>query len=269
MVEGVPRNGGGEKMRENRWQAPPPSGHHAPPNFERPPPRFERPPPHFQHAPPQFQRPPAQYGRHAPAPPPYKSGDVVSGVVTRIEPYGAFVALDPPATDNDQHHTRRQFKGLIHVSALRPSEEGRVEHPSEVVTMDERRTVLVLEIIPPEENMGMRGGQYKIRLSLSAIDPTTQKVRAGFEMPPPRGNVSREQDFGTGDAGYYGGGGGGRPGGFGGRNKVEVLQQRSEDRRRLRLEQDGMEDRGRINDEGGNDGAWRMSVAEMKLHHRG
>ena len=79
-----------------------------------------------------------------------------------------------------------------------------------------------------------------------------------------------------GDAGYYGhggGGGGGEGGGGGGpgnmRNKGEWLIQRAEDRRRLRLEQDGVphDDDG----ENGDDGnvAWRMSVSQTKSRNGG
>ena len=265
-------------MKENRWQAPPP-------NFDRPPPhpsQFERPPSypprHHQHQQQQQQ----QY--RGPVPPPYQSGDIVSGVVTRIESYGVFVALDPTNNiEQQQQHNRRQYKGLVHVSALRPPDQGRVEHPSEIVKMDQRLTVLVLEIIPPDENNTgmmppMRGGapQYKIRLSLAAIDDNTGKVREGYVMPPPRGNTTgREQDYGTGDAGYYGAGGGGDGGGLGGgggnnmRNKGEWLIQRAEERRKLRLEQDGMNDGGRQIHEGEDGSAWKISVAQMRSYHRG
>ncbi|KAL9181295.1 hypothetical protein ACHAXT_010100 [Thalassiosira profunda] len=135
--------------RHDRWQGPPP-GHR---------PDFPRPPPH-----------PGQRQSFAPAPPPYKAGDVVSGAITRIEPYGVFVALDPPS-DYVGAPLRRTFTGLAHVSALRPPEEGRVEHPSDVFKMDDRVDALVLEIIPPEEDGSGRPGRHKIRLSLAAIDP--------------------------------------------------------------------------------------------------
>lgn len=287
----------GNEVRDYRWQAPPPPSQQ---NFDR----FHRPPPHVQ---PHF--PPPGYGEHqqrqysnqeyrdgggrvgdhgnGPSPPPYKSGDVLSGTVTRIEAYGAFVALDPPSAssmkcNNGRHH---QFRGLIHVSALRPPSEGRVEHPSEVVKVDERVTVMVLEIIPPPSSPpdgygggggAYGGGQYKIRLSLSAIDPSTGKRREGYVMPPPRGDVGsnshREQDLGiVGDAGYYGHGGGGGGGGMMGgggtsniRNKGEWLVQRAEERRRLRSEQDGGGAKGLD-----GEGAWRMSIAKTKVLHGG
>ncbi|KAL3776142.1 hypothetical protein ACHAW5_003260 [Stephanodiscus triporus] len=202
--------------------------------------------------------------------------------------------MDPPPTrtddgDGDGGGRRpRQYRGLIHVSALRPSEQGRVEHPSEIVAIDDRVKVLVLEVIPPGGDDGSGGmgggggsvGQYRIRLSLSAIDQVTGKVREGYVMPPPRGNfgggggVIREQDLGAmgPDSGYYGHGGGGGSGGGGGapdnmRNKGEWLIRRAEERRRMRLEQDGAP-----RDAEGNDGdvvAWRMSVSQTKSFNGG
>ena len=222
---------------------------------------------------------------------------IISGSIIRIEPYGAFVAMDRPTNNDDQdvddknnyrhgQQQQQQYKGLIHVSALRPSEDGRVEHPAEVVKIDDRVTALVLEIIPPsssDENDnngggyrggtggGGGGGQYKIRLSLSAIDQKTGQLRDGYIMPPPRGNIgggnNREQDLGTmgSDAGYYGNGhgGGGGPNPNNMRNKGDWLNQRAEERRRLRLVQDGPPN----ND---NDVAtWKMSILQTKLRNGG
>ncbi|KAL7486838.1 hypothetical protein ACHAW6_012448 [Cyclotella cf. meneghiniana] len=202
--------------------------------------------------------------------PPYQAGDIVHGVITRIETYGAFVTLDPPANNNAP---RKPFRGLIHVSALRPPEEGRVEHPSDVVRIDERVTALVLEVVPPNPNEE-RGG-HKIRLSLAAIDPYTGKKRAGFVMPPPRGNPPpREQDYGNvnENVGYYGRGSGdvGRGGGGGsgnGKSKAEWLHERAEERRRLRLEQDAVPYS--FGDDEEREGAWRISMAQMMSYHRG
>ncbi|KAL3793813.1 hypothetical protein HJC23_006173 [Cyclotella cryptica] len=225
-----------------------------------------------QPPPPPFPRPPdarlSRYGESIV--PPYQAGDIVQGVITRIETYGAFVTLDPPANNNA---SRKPFRGLVHVSALRPPEEGRVEHPSDVVRIDERVTALVLEIVPPNPN-DERGGGHKIRLSLAAIDTRTGNKRAGFVMPPPRGNPPpREQDYGDvhENTGYYGRGSGDGAGGGGGprnmKNKAEWLHQRAEERRRLRLEQDA------VPDSYGNDqereGAWRISMSKMMSYHRG
>ncbi|KAL7553939.1 hypothetical protein ACHAWF_018500 [Thalassiosira exigua] len=255
----------------DRWQAPPPDRRppHQPPG---PPPPSHGGPPFYRGAPPSRHGPGPPRERLAPLPPPYRAGDVVSGNVSRIEPYGAFVDLDRPQ-NSERPPPRRPWRGLVHVSALRPPPEGRVEHPSDVVRMDERATVLVLEVLDPEPLPGGAMGHHKIRLSLAAIDPDSGKVRGDFAMPPPRGNVAREQDYGTGDAGYYGhgGGGGGGSGAPRNQNKTEWLIQRAEERRRLRSVQDGtvVEGGKRFEEEDEEIHAWRTSIARTKSYHGG
>mmetsp|Transcript_12444 Transcript_12444/g.19166 ORF Transcript_12444/g.19166 Transcript_12444/m.19166 type:complete len:768 (-) Transcript_12444:76-2379(-) len=203
--------------------------------------RFRPPPP----------LPPQHYHRREPIPPPFNAGEVVSGVISRIESYGAFVTLDAPKNVDNGSHGRGGHRGLIHVSALRPPDEGRVEHPADVVQMGQQVKVLVLEIVPPMEGGDDRrgGGNFKIRVSLAAIDPSTGTIRTGFTMPPPRGNMSA----------FDGGGSGGR-GGPSNIPRDRMLQNRAEERRRLRLNQDdGIHDKV----------AWQTSIDEMKSHHRG
>ena len=217
--------------------------------------RYDR---NYHHDHPHHRRPPPQQQQHhhhqrrEPIPPPYNVGDVVGGVISRIENYGAFVALDTP---NNNGSRGGGFRGMIHISALRPSEEGRVEHPSEVVRMNQQVKVLVLEIVPPMDggsgDDNRRGGRnFNIRLSLAAIDPNTGNVREGFVMPPPRGNPSA--------------GSGGRAGGSYNIPRDRMLQHRAEERRRLRVNQDG----GGV-DLVDNKAAWQMSNDEMKSYHRG
>jgi len=217
--------------RDSRWEN---RGDRYNNNYDR----FHPPPPPQQH-----------YHRREPIPPPFNAGDVVSGVISRIESYGAFVTLDTPK--NVDHGSRGGHRGLIHVSALRPPDEGRVEHPADVVQMGQQVKVLVLEIVPPMEGGDDRrgGGNFKIRVSLAAIDPNTGTIRTGFTMPPPRGNMSA-----------FGGGGGGGRGGPSNIPRDRILQNRAEERRRLRLDQDdGVHEKA----------AWQTSIDEMKSHHRG
>ena len=221
-------------VRDPRWDN---RDDHYNNNFDR------RPPPPQHHN---------NYHRHEPIPPPYNAGDIVSGVISRIETYGAFVTLDTPKNVDNGGYGRGGHRGLIHVSALRPQDEGRVEHPSDVVQMGQQVKVLVLEIIPPEGGDDRRGGgNFKIRASLAAIDPNTGTIRTGFSMPPPRGNPST-----------YGGGGGGGGGGRGGPSNMprdRMLQNRAEERRRLRLNQDGVDEKA----------SWQTSIDETKSLHRG
>jgi len=205
---------------------------------------------YYDPRPPPLPPPPHHLHRREPIPPPFNAGDVVSGVISRIESYGAFVTLDTPNHDDNGSHSRGGggHRGLIHVSALRPPDEGRVEHPSDVVQVGQHVKVLILEIVPPMEGDGDRrgGGNFKIRVSLAAIDPTTGTIRTGFSMPLPRGNPSTY-------------GGGGSRGGPSNVPRDRMLQNRAEERRRLRLNQDGVDDKA----------AWQTSIDEMKSRHRG
>ncbi len=73
-----------------------------------------------------------------------KEGDVIDGIVTNITDFGAFVDLGG-------------LEGLIHISEL---SWGRVTHPSEVLKVDDRIQVMVLQV---EEEEG------KIALSLKRL----------------------------------------------------------------------------------------------------
>lgn len=82
-----------------------------------------------------------------------KVGDVVKGVITGIQPYGAFVSLD------DGH------KGLIHISEI---SERFVKDVHLFVHMNERVSVKVLEIDDCEEH---------IKLSLKAVASNKARFR--------------------------------------------------------------------------------------------
>lgn len=61
----------------------------------------------------------------------YKVGDVVSGVVTGIQPYGAFVSLDETT------------QGLVHISEIT---YGYVKEVSEFLTVAQEVEVKILEV---------------------------------------------------------------------------------------------------------------------------
>lgn len=82
-----------------------------------------------------------------------KVGDIVNGVITGIQPYGAFVALD------DGH------KGLIHISEI---SERYVKDVHLFVHMNERVDVKVLEIDENEDH---------IKLSLKAVAANKARFR--------------------------------------------------------------------------------------------
>ncbi len=92
-------------------------------------------------------------------------GDTVTGRITRLMPFGAFVELAPGV------------EGLIHISQLA---EGRVSKVSSIVKPDEVVTVKVLDVDP---------GSRRISLSLLALkqenvvrqdDPALRKLKAKF-----------------------------------------------------------------------------------------
>ncbi|HCK88943.1 MAG TPA: RNA-binding protein [Erysipelotrichaceae bacterium] len=83
----------------------------------------------------------------------YKSGDIVEGKVTGIQPYGAFVALDNHAS------------GLIHISEI---SDGFVKDISRFVSIGETVRVKVMEYDPATS---------QARLSLKALQKTHSRNR--------------------------------------------------------------------------------------------
>lgn len=82
----------------------------------------------------------------------YKIGDIAEGIITGIQPYGAFVCLD------DGH------KGLIHISEI---SEGFVKDVGNYVKMNERVKIKVLDIDEDEH----------LKLSLKAIASNKARFR--------------------------------------------------------------------------------------------
>lgn len=70
-----------------------------------------------------------------------QEGDVYTGTVSRVEPYGAFVEIAPGVD------------GLIHVSEMAWT---RVKHPSEVVNVGDTVKVTVLNVDPERGRIGLR-----------------------------------------------------------------------------------------------------------------
>ena len=72
----------------------------------------------------------------------YKVGQVVTGKVTSLTDFGAFVELE------------EELEGLIHISELGTGEQ-KIAHPSEVVKAGDTVTVLILNIDPKERKIGL------------------------------------------------------------------------------------------------------------------
>ncbi len=98
----------------------------------------------------------------------YELGDVLTGKVTGIQPYGAFVALD----DNTQ--------GLVHISEIT---YGFVKDVSEFLAVGQEVAVKILEIDEEAE---------KISLSMRALQERPATVRK--KEAPPRKSLQDRVD---------------------------------------------------------------------------
>ncbi len=107
------------------------------------------------------------------------AGDILEGRVTRLMPYGAFVELIPGV------------EGMVHISELSWS---RVEKPEEVVRLDDRVSVIVLDITDSDKK-----DRKKISLSMKQIDgdpwdTVMEKLQSGEKVS---GKVTRCVKFGV------------------------------------------------------------------------
>ena len=89
----------------------------------------------------------------------YHTGQVVTGKVTRLMDFGAFVELEPAV------------EGLIHISELAPQ---RVRRVIDVVKADQEVLVMVMNVDP---------AQRRISLSLKAALPKEPELEAAAEEP--------------------------------------------------------------------------------------
>ncbi len=76
------------------------------------------------------------------APQKYKPGQVVTGTITSLTDFGAFVELE------------EELEGLIHISELSTGEQ-KVVHPSDIVKIEETVSVLILNVDPKERKIGL------------------------------------------------------------------------------------------------------------------
>ncbi|MBL7556259.1 MAG: S1 RNA-binding domain-containing protein [Bdellovibrionaceae bacterium] len=107
----------------------------------------------------------------------FKVGDIITGRITKLEAYGAFVEIQPGV------------EGLVHISELA---WGRVQNPSDVVAIGQSVQAKILKIDD--------GDRMKISLSIkeggTAIDPWTEFEK---NYPPGtkiKGTVEKKEVFG-------------------------------------------------------------------------
>jgi small subunit ribosomal protein S1 len=72
----------------------------------------------------------------------YKAGQVVTGTITSLTDFGAFVELE------------EELEGLIHISELGTGEQ-KIGHPSDAVKAGDKVTVIILNVDPRERKVGL------------------------------------------------------------------------------------------------------------------
>jgi small subunit ribosomal protein S1 len=97
----------------------------------------------------------------------YQPGQLVKGVVTHLAKFGAFVELEPG------------IEGLIHISELA---ERNVSDPAEVVSEGDRLTLLVLDVEPDRQRIGLSLRQ--VPEPPSPVAPEGEPPLAPPEAPP-------------------------------------------------------------------------------------
>lgn len=108
-----------------------------------------------------------------------KRGDIITGVVSRLESYGAFIDIHSILNDKERQSKDSSFNipAMVHVSQI--SNEGRIDKPADVLTIGQTVIGVVLEVYQER-------GRSKVSVSIRGVDPTTQELRNDWSMPPPR-----------------------------------------------------------------------------------
>jgi len=99
----------------------------------------------------------------------YSIGDVVKGKVIKLNPYGAFVQLDP------------QIQGLAHISEL---SHKRIASPADVLKEGETREFKILSIEPSEHRLG---------LSIKAMQKAPQREKEKKEEDAEEAEIKKEE----------------------------------------------------------------------------
>jgi small subunit ribosomal protein S1 len=110
----------------------------------------------------------------------YLPGQRVSGSVTRLTDFGAFVEIEPG------------LEGLIHISEM--SWERKVRHPGDLLHQGDRVDAVVLSVKPP---VGVEPGRISLGLKQTLADPwseTEKKFPVGSEIEGP---VTKLMNFGA------------------------------------------------------------------------
>jgi len=132
------------------------------------------------------------------APQKYKPGQVVTGIITSLTDFGAFVELE------------EELEGLIHISELSTGEQ-KVGHPSDIVKGGDTVSVLILNVDPKERKIGLsikalqrkqekeemkqyEGGEEEMTLSLGKMIQDEMQKNNSEEKTEDEEDVAAEGD---------------------------------------------------------------------------
>jgi len=183
----------------------------------------------------------------------YERGDIVSGIVTRLESYGAFITIDECDHQNTgkngsdrggNNNGHRNMVGLAHVSQILHDRNQRLEIPSDALSIGQKAHAIVLESFKDHR------GFTKISLSLAGIEEDGcggYRIRTdeNWRMPAPRHqNCDSLPGMTEGERLYSSAVNGDDWRGRGGHHKTrrDYLQSRALSRMELRKQQDGRTD---------------------------
>jgi small subunit ribosomal protein S1 len=110
----------------------------------------------------------------------YQQGQRVSGAVTRVTDFGAFVELEPGV------------EGMIHVSEM--SWVKKVRHPSDLLKAGDRVDAVILSIKPPAQS---EAGRIALGLKQTLADPWLEVQRQFPVGSQVQGPVTKIMNFGA------------------------------------------------------------------------
>jgi len=128
----------------------------------------------------------------------YKPGQVVTGTITSLTDFGAFVELE------------EELEGLIHISELGTRDQ-KVGHPSEIVKAGDTVSVLILNVDPKERKIGLSikalqrkqekeemkqygGGEEEITMSLGKMIQDEMQKNNSEEKTEEEEDTAPEED---------------------------------------------------------------------------
>ncbi|MGH9590968.1 MAG: S1 RNA-binding domain-containing protein [Terracidiphilus sp.] len=110
----------------------------------------------------------------------YQQGQRVSGAVTRVTDFGAFVELEPGV------------EGMIHISEM--SWAKKVRHPSDLLKPGDRVDAVILSIKPPTQS---EAGRIALGLKQTLVDPWLEAQRKFPVGSQVQGPVTKIMNFGA------------------------------------------------------------------------